>query len=132
MDEVLTGTIPLRSTDGIYRSTLDRVLGAFDWGSVLSPQDRDKRGAAWSTLKPWPDTRPGLLQLRKRFKLSALSNGSMASIINIVKTHDLPFDCVLTAELVASSKPDLKVYALAQKSLEVASASVAPDGPSSA
>lgn len=119
LDGVMAGTIAWRSTDSIYRSTLDRLLGAFDWGRVLSADERDELSAAWSTLKPWPDTRPGLMQLRKRFRLSTLSNGSMASIIDIVKTHDLPFDCVLTAELVESSKPDQRVYALAQKSLGV-------------
>lgn len=119
LDRILAGAIPWKSTDSIYRGTLDDLLGEVDWGSALSPEDRDQLSAAWSTLKPWPDTRPGLAQLRNRFKLSTLSNGSMASIINIVKTHDLPFDCVLTAELVDSSKPDPRVYALAQKSLGV-------------
>ena len=119
LDGILAGTIPWKSTDSIYRSTLDGLLGEVDWGSALSPEDRDELSAAWSTLMPWPDTRPGLVQLHKRFKLSTLSNGSMASLINIVKTHDLPFDCVLTAELVDSSKPDPRVYALAQKSLGV-------------
>lgn len=119
LDAVLSGSMPWKSTDSIYRSTLDRVLGDFDWGHVLSAPERDELSAAWSALLPWPDTRPGLVLLRKRFKLSTLSNGSMASIINIVKTRELPFDCILTGELVASSKPDPRVYALAQKSLGV-------------
>ena len=118
-DAILAGTIPWKSTDSIYRGTLDGILGEAEWGNLLSSGDRDELSAAWSSLKPWPDTRPRLMQLRKRYKLSTLSNGSMASIIHIVKTHDLPFDCVLTAELVDSSKPDPRVYALAQKSLGV-------------
>lgn len=119
LDSVIAGTSPWKSTDAIYRSTLDPLLGAVAWGSAISSQDRDQLSAAWSALKPWPDTRPGLTRLRKQFKLSTLSNGSMASMVNIVKTHELPFDCVLTAELVHSSKPDPRVYALAQKSLGV-------------
>ena len=119
LNEILAGTIPWKSTDSIYRGTLDGILGEAGWGHLLSSEDRDELSAAWSKLKPWPDTLPGLMQLCQRFKLSTLSNGSMASIINIVKTHDLPFDCVLTAELVDSSKPDPRVYALAQKSLGV-------------
>jgi 2-haloacid dehalogenase len=119
LDAIIAGTMPWKSTDGIYRSALDRLLGEVGWGNAISPSDRDGWSTSWSTLKPWPDTRQGLVELRKRFTLSTLSNGSMASIVNIVKTHDLPFDCVLTAELVNSSKPDPKVYALAQKSLGV-------------
>lgn len=119
LDGIMARVIPWKSTDGIYRTTLDTILAELDWGHALSSEDRDELAAAWSTLKPWPDTRPGLTQLRRQFKLSTLSNGSMASIVNIVKTRDLPFDCVLTAELVDSSKPDPRVYALAQKSLGV-------------
>ncbi|MDR5835823.1 haloacid dehalogenase type II [Caballeronia sp. LZ034LL] len=116
LDEVINGTTSWRSTDQIYRETLDTALRASSWEDALTPQDRTELSAAWSTLKPWPDTRPGLMQLRDRYTLSTLSNGSMSSLIHIVKQHDLPFDCVLTAELVRSSKPDPKVYALAQRS----------------
>lgn len=119
LNAIIAGTTPWKSTDAVYRSTLDLLLGNFAWGSVLSSEDRDELSGAWSTLRPWPDTRPGLTWLRKQFKLSTLSNGSMSSIVNIVKMHDLPFDCVLTAELVNSSKPDPRVYALGQKSLGV-------------
>ncbi len=119
LDGIMSGASPWKSTDAIYRSTLDRLLADTAWGQVLSSGDRDQLSAAWSTLEPWADTRPGLASLRKAFKLSTLSNGSMASLINIAKMHDLPFDCILTAELVNSSKPDPKVYALAQKSLGV-------------
>ena len=119
LNEILAGTMAWKSTDSIYRGTLDGILGEAGWGNLLLSEDRDELSAAWSNLKPWPDTRPGLMQLCQRFKLSTLSNGSMASIVNIVKTHDLPFDCVLTAELVDSSKPDPRVYALAQKALGV-------------
>lgn len=119
LDAIIAGATPWKSTDAVYRSTLDQLLGNVAWGNVLSSEDRDELSAAWATLRPWADTRPGLTWLRKQFKLSTLSNGSMSSIVNIVKMHDLPFDCVLTAELVNSSKPDPKVYALGQKSLGV-------------
>ncbi|MDR5780953.1 haloacid dehalogenase type II [Caballeronia sp. LZ065] len=120
LDQVIDGTISWRSTDQIYRETLDTALQASSWEDALTPQDRTELSAAWSNLKPWPDTRPGLLQLRDRYTLSTLSNGSMSSLIHIVKQRALPFDCVLTAELVRSSKPDPKVYALAQRSLGLA------------
>ncbi len=117
LNSIMSGTTPWKSTDAVYRGTLDQLLGDSTWGSALSSEDRDQLTDAWSMLEPWPDTRPGLLQLHPMYTLSTLSNGSMASLINVVKWHDLPFDCVLTAELVNSSKPDPKVYALAQKSL---------------
>jgi 2-haloacid dehalogenase len=117
LDQVMNGDIAWRPTDRIYRETLDTELRAIERGDALTEQDRDALSAAWANLKPWPDTRPGLLKLSRRYKLSTLSNGSMSSMVNIVKKQELPFDCVLTAELVRSSKPDPKVYALAQRSL---------------
>lgn len=117
LDQVIARTISWRSTDVIYREALDDVLVHFDWGKSLSATERDELSSAWSRLRPWADTPKGLERLRRKYKLSTLSNGSMASVINIVKRFDLQFDCVLTAELVKSAKPDPKVYALAQSAL---------------
>ncbi len=117
LDQVMAGTVAWRSTDQIYREALDTLLKTYDWGPQLGTDDRDRLNAVWSQLEPWPDTRPGLERLRRKYTLSTLSNGSMASVISIAKLGHLPFDCILTAELVRSSKPDPKVYALGQSSL---------------
>ncbi|GLS42961.1 haloacid dehalogenase type II [Methylobacterium brachythecii] len=117
LDQIIAGTIPWRSTDQIYREGLDTLLATYDWGPKLSAADRDQLNAVWSQLEPWPDTRPGLDRLAKKFTISTLSNGSMASVVSIAKLGQLPFDCILTAELVKSSKPDPKVYALGQNAL---------------
>ncbi|MCE4225567.1 haloacid dehalogenase type II [Methylobacterium sp. C25] len=117
LDQIIAGTIPWRSTDQIYREGLDNLLATYDWGPKLSPADRDQLNAVWSQLEPWPDSRPGLDRLSRKFTLSTLSNGSMASVVSIAKLGQLPFDCILTAELVKSSKPDPKVYALGQNAL---------------
>jgi 2-haloacid dehalogenase len=73
----------------------------------------------WYEIEPWPDTKPGLERLAKRFTLSTLSNGSMAQVVHLSKKAGLRFDCILTAELVQSAKPDPKVYALATRSLNL-------------
>jgi 2-haloacid dehalogenase len=119
LDQVIAGTITWRSTDRIYRDSLDNLLATYSWGDTLSAADRDQISSLWSKLRAWDDTRPGLERMRKKFTLSTLSNGSMASVVNIVKQDKLPFDCILTAELVKSSKPDPKVYALAANSLNL-------------
>lgn len=119
LDQVIAGTITWRSTDIIYRDSLDRLLATYSWGSSLSASERDQLSSIWSKLRPWADTKPGLERLRTKYTLSTLSNGSMASVVNIVKRGDLRFDCILTAELVKSSKPDPKVYALAANTLNL-------------
>lgn len=119
LDAVMAGTIAWRSTDRIYREALDTIMAAYDWGARFDADDRDRLTAVWSRLEPWPDTRPGLERLRTKYTLATLSNGSMASVISIAKHGRLPFDGILTAELVRSSKPDPKVYALARDALQV-------------
>jgi 2-haloacid dehalogenase len=119
LDQVIAGTTPWRSNDVIYRDALDQVLATYDWGGKLNPIDRDQLNELWYELEPWADTRAGLERLRNRYTLSTLSNGSMASLVHIAKQGKLPFDCILTAELVRSAKPDPKVYALATSSLNL-------------
>ena len=120
LDAVISGKRSWVTTDVIYRETLDVLFEKFPWGSSFSTEERDELNHAWCRLDPWPDTIPGLLRLRERFVLSTLSNGSMASVISIVKVGKLPFDCVLTSELVRSFKPDPKVYQMAASSLGLA------------
>jgi 2-haloacid dehalogenase len=113
MDDVISGKRARVSTDVIYREALDTLLTKYPWGTAFSAPDRDELNNIWHRLEPWEDTIPGLSRLRKRYILSTLSNGSMASVIRIVKNSNLPFDCILTSELAQTFKPDPKVYHLA-------------------
>jgi 2-haloacid dehalogenase len=118
-DQIVQGTAPWRSADFVYREALDKALASYDEGAKFSVSDREQLNHLWYEIDPWPDTRPGLERLRKRYTLSTLSNGSMASLIHMIKTGNLSFDCILTAELVKSAKPDPKVYELARSSLNL-------------
>jgi 2-haloacid dehalogenase len=51
--------------------------------------------------------------LRKRFVLTTLSNGNMALLVNMAKYSALPWDSILSAELVQACKPDPRVYQMA-------------------
>ncbi|QHI97724.1 haloacid dehalogenase type II [Xylophilus rhododendri] len=118
-DEIAQGKSPWRSADFVYREALDKTLVSYEWGTRLNAADRDQLNYLWYQIDPWADTKPGLERLKNRFTLSTLSNGSMASLVQMIKSADLPFDCILTAELVKSAKPDPKVYALAANSLNL-------------
>jgi 2-haloacid dehalogenase len=118
-DQIAAGTTPWRSADFVYRDALDKTLASYDWGSQLGPSDRDQLNYLWYEIEPWADTKPGLDRLRNKYTLSTLSNGSMASLVHMVKLGKLPFDCILTAELVQSAKPDPKVYRLATSALNL-------------
>lgn len=48
-----------------------------------------------------------------------MSNGGIALLIHLARAGGLPFDTVLSAELIHSYKPDPKVYLMAAELLEV-------------
>ena len=49
--------------------------------------------------------------------LATLSNGNMALLVNMAKYSALPWDCILSAELVQAYKPDPRPYQMAVKLL---------------
>lgn len=119
MDAVIAGRRPWIRVDHIYREALDTLLEDDADGARIGPADRDELNGVWSRLDPWPDTRPGLSRLVRRFTLATLSNAGMAAVIGVVKRADLPFDAVLTAELARAYKPAASVYRLAVDYLDL-------------
>jgi 2-haloacid dehalogenase len=103
--------------DTLHRESLDELLERHG----LDP-DEDARRAlvrAWHRLPAWPDSVDGLVRLRRDHVLAALSNGGFALLTNLVKAADLPFDCILSAELARNYKPDPSVYRTAARLLDV-------------
>lgn len=123
LNKIISKETSWLTTDEIYRKGLDKLLSEpkYQWlNSRLNIDDRAELCAVWYRLEPWPDTGRTLGQLQSQYILSTLSNGSMASIIRMMKSANLKFDCILTSDLVHSSKPDPKVYNLASESLGLA------------
>lgn len=109
MDEVVRGDRPWRSVHDIYRETLERLL--FDFGApTLDEKETDFVTDAWYRLDPWPDALPGLTRLKSKYALSTLSNADFAGMVAMSKRAGLPWDCVITADVVQAYKPDPKAY----------------------
>lgn len=112
MDRVRRGELPWTNIDGLHRMILDQLLG--DFGIMgLSEDEKDHLNRVWHRLQPWPDGVAGLERLRRRFIVTALSNGNMALLTNMAKNAGLPWDCILSAELARHYKPDPEVYLMA-------------------
>lgn len=119
LDAILGGRRAWCSVDLIYREALEEVLRARGI-TVFGPQELDDLTRVWHRLDPWPDTVPGLLRLRQRYILATLSNADMAAVVRMARHSHLPWDVVLSGELVASFKPDPRVYQMAVRYLGVA------------
>ena len=117
LSQVVRGELPFQSLDALHRRMLDEVAGTRQL--PLSDPDREELVRAWYRLTPWPDTVPGLTRLRERYLLTPLSNGGMGLLTRLARAAELPFDCILSAELAGTYKPDPRVYHLVPRYLDV-------------
>ena len=113
MDRVMQGALPWTNLDALHRMALDELLSAFQIDDRLTEEEKDRLNRVWHRLQPWPDAIAGLTHLRKRFILTTLSNGNVALLVNMARYSALPWDCILSAELVQAYKPDPRVYQMA-------------------
>lgn len=109
MDRVRKGEIPWTILDVLHRRTLDDLLVRFRIDG-LSEAEKDHLNRVWHRLKGWPDSVAGLTRLRKRYVIAPLSNGNLALLTNMAKFAGLPWDCILSTELVRHYKPDKETY----------------------
>ena len=123
MDRVRRGELPWMNLDSLHRLILDRLLDEFEI-TGLSDDEKDDLNRVWHRLVPWPDAVDGLERMRRRFLVATLSNGNMALLTNMAKNAGLPWDCILSAELVKHYKPDPEVYRMAADLLGLAPAQV--------
>ncbi len=109
MARVRSGDLPWTRIDDLHRLILDDLLVQFSIRG-LSEEEIDHLNRAWHRLRPWPDARPGLAKLKRRHVIATLSNGNVSLLTNMAKHAGLPWDCILSAELVRHYKPDPQAY----------------------
>ena len=109
MNKVRTGELPWTKIDVLHRMILDELLSEYNITN-LTESEKDHFNRAWHRLDPWPDSVPGLTELKKNYVISPLSNGNVALLVNMAKYGGLPWDTVLSAELAQHYKPDPEAY----------------------
>ena len=115
---VARGETPYVVMDELHASALGGITDEFKLQS-LSPADQQRLVLAWHHLPAWPDAAEGMTRLRGRYVLTALSNGGMAHLVDVARFASLPFDCILSSELVQTYKPDPRVYRMVPELLKV-------------
>ena len=123
MNKVRHGELPWQNIDALHRLILNDLLDEFEIVD-LSEAEKDHLNRVWHRLKPWPDAVNGLRRLRKRYIIATLSNGNIALLTNMAKFGELPWDCILSAELTHHYKPDPEVYETAAALLGLAPSEV--------
>jgi 2-haloacid dehalogenase len=109
MNRVRSGDLPWTKLDVLHRMTLDQLLVHFKIEG-LSEEEKQHFNRVWHRLKGWPDSVAGLTRLKKRFVIAPLSNGNLSLLTEMAKFGGLPWDCILSTELVRHYKPDKETY----------------------
>jgi 2-haloacid dehalogenase len=109
MARVMSGQQGWTLIDDLHRQILQELVEPFGLGGWSDAQ-LDHLNKVWHRLAPWPDSVAGLVQLKKKFILTPLSNGNIGLLANMAKRAGLPWDCVLSAEVFRAYKPDPATY----------------------
>ena len=109
MSRVRKGEMPWTKLDVLHRTILDEVLVRFKIEG-LTEEERAHFNRVWHRLKPWPDAVEGLTRLKKRYIIAPLSNGNVSLLTEMAKQAKIPWDCILSTELVRHYKPDKETY----------------------
>ncbi|HVH68633.1 MAG TPA: haloacid dehalogenase type II [Gemmatimonadales bacterium] len=118
LEGVRRGELPWTKLDLLHRMTLNTLIPRFGLDSLSEPE-RDELNRAWHHLPPWPDAIEVLTRLRRRFVITTLSNGNVSLLTEMAKASGLPWDCILSAELVQHYKPDREAYLQVPNFLDV-------------
>ena len=119
MQRARSGEVAWTNIDGLHRGILDELIPRFGLEG-LTAAERAHLNLVWHRLDPWPEAVAGLQRLKSRFVISTLSNGNIALLVDMAKRAGLPWDCVLSAEIMQHYKPDPEVYQGAAALLGVA------------
>jgi 2-haloacid dehalogenase len=123
MNRVRRGELPWTKLDDLHRMTLDGLLTKFKL-TGLTDEEIAHFNRVWHRLKPWPDAVAGLTRLKKKYVIAPLSNGNLSLLTNMAKFGGLPWDCILSTELVKHYKPDPETYLMPGEFFDLPPASV--------
>ncbi len=123
MQQVVRGITGWKTIDRIHREILDRLLAQYGITHLTEKQKQDLNHV-WQRLQPWPDSISGMTRLKSKYIVCALSNGNTALLTHLARHAGLPWDCILSAEMFKTYKPDPAIYLGAAEMFSVTPAEV--------
>jgi 2-haloacid dehalogenase len=123
MNRVRRGELPWTKLDALHRMVLDGLLVKFKIDG-LSEAEKQNFNKVWHRLRGWPDAVAGLTRLKKRYVIAPLSNGNVSLLTDMAKFAGLPWDAILSTELVRHYKPDKETYLMPGEFWDLPPASV--------
>jgi 2-haloacid dehalogenase len=116
VEGVRAGERPWANLDALLAEAFRELVIKYNLDD-LKPANLKCFQSVWHRLRPWADAAGGLHRLRTKFRLGTLSNGNMLLLIDMARFSALPWDCILSAELVEKYKPERQPYEIAAEYL---------------
>ena len=110
MERIRSGNRGYVALDQLHFENLTETLEHFGLTDQFDDTERWGLNTAWEQLDPWPDVVSGLMKLRESAIIAPCSNGSIALMTRLAKYADLPWDCILGADIAQNYKPEPAVY----------------------
>ncbi|HSC97104.1 MAG TPA: HAD-IA family hydrolase [Burkholderiales bacterium] len=103
---------------GAYRP-YEAIVGEAAAESGLAPDATGRLIALWRDIRPWPDVKPVLEEIRASIPIAVVTNCSERLGQLAILATGVPFNSVVTAERAGYYKPDPRTYGLALSELGV-------------
>ena len=110
LEDVINGRRPWTPLDALHRERLEEILTSFDLEAYFSDSERHELSRLWHRLDPWPDAVPGLLRLRTRYLIGPLSNGGTVLLATMARRAGIPWDLILSSDILRAYKRDPRAY----------------------
>lgn len=101
---------------GAYRP-YEAIVGEAAAESGLAPDATGRLIALWHDIRPWPDVKPVLEDIRASLPIAVVTNCSEHLGRLAVRATGVEFSSVVTAERAGYYKPDPRAYGLALREL---------------
>ena len=118
LEEVRSGRMPYIKLDPLELRMLNSVLPRFDVKGLPDPV-KQELNLAWHRLDGWPDVKPGLARLARRYRLAACSNGNISLMADIAARNGWRWDAILGADIAHDFKPKRGVYLAAADAFDL-------------
>lgn len=110
MERIRSGNRGFVRLDTLHLENLDIVLSNYGIADKFTPEEKAAFNTAWEQLPPWPDSSNGLYALKEKAIIAPCSNGSIALMTRLAKFGNLPWDCIVGAEVAGNYKPHPDAY----------------------
>lgn len=123
MQSIVGQQRPEFNMDDVHARVLPATLQSFGLDR-LGADARERIVAAWRELDAWPDVRPGMDLLRRRWPVVSFTMLPTALVIEVSRRNGMVWDAVISCEMTGMYKPNAQAYLTTARWLQLPPAEI--------